>query len=149
MTTILVALTLFVLLAWQSLRLLKRKNYVILLIWPAFIYLIGPAATLLFAEHPVLGAYVDETRLTPQTLLMAWYLLLLLVADKTAGLSASLCKALQGAALGRLSSSPAFPIVYLSAAFAASALQTYTLLNFGSIFTGSYILEDAAEGLIP
>jgi hypothetical protein len=149
MTPILVAIALFVLLAWQSLRLLKRKRYVILLIWPAFIYLIGPAATLLFAEHPVLGAYVDETRLTSQTLLMAWYVLLLLGADKVAGLSSSLRRALQGAALGRLSSSPAFPAVYLSAALLASALQTYTLLNFGSIFTGSYILEDAAEGLIP
>jgi hypothetical protein len=149
MTPIFVAIVLMVLLAWQSLRLLRRKQYVILLIWPAFIYLIGPAATLLFAEHPVLGTYVDETRLTSQTLLMGWYLLLLLAADKAFGLSSSLRKSLQGSALQRLSSSPAFPVVYLCAGLAATALQTYTLLNFGSIFTGSYILEDAAEGLIP
>ena len=149
MTPIVVAIALFVLLTWQSLRLLKHKRYVILLIWPAFIYVIGPAATLLFAEHPVLAAYVDEQRLTAQTLLMGWYLLLLVAADHAFGLSESLRRALQGAALGRLSSSPAFPAVYLFAALAASTLQVYTLLNFGSIFTGSYILEDAAEGLIP
>jgi hypothetical protein len=129
--------------------MLRHKNYVVLLIWPAFIYLIGPASTLLFSEHPVLGRYVDENRLTSQTLLMAWYILLLVLADWFLSLSIDFRQALAGSALKRLSRSPLFPVIYVLVALIATALQIQTLANFGTIFTGSYILEDAAEGLIP
>jgi hypothetical protein len=137
------------LLAWLFAQMLRQKRFMALLMWPAFIYLIGPAATLMFEDAPVLQRYVFETRLTAETLMMLWYVLLMDLADRAFGLSIALRKGLNGRLLKRLSSSVGFPTLYTVSAGVATVLQVYTLVNFGSIFTGNYVLEDAAEGLIP
>jgi len=140
--SILITLGAFILLSWQTAHYLQARNYVILLIWPAFIYLIGPAATLMFADAPVLGRYVDEHRIDAQTLLMVWYLACLVVADKFTGLSATFRRAINGEVLARLSASPFFPWLFAGAVVAASVFQIYILATFGTIFSGVYLLEN-------
>jgi hypothetical protein len=135
----------FLLLSWQATRLMREKNYLIFFIWPAFIYLIGPAAMLLFVDQPVLSAYFNENRIAFQTSLMIWYFMSFIAADKVLNISAAMRRALGGRALHRLSSSRIFPALYVATTIAASSLQIYTLKNVGTIFSGIYSLESGEE----
>ena len=145
----LVAAASMLLLGWVFVQMMRQGRYMALLVWPAFIYLIGPSATTIFSDAAVLGRYVYESRLVAETLMMLWYVLLMDLADRMFGLSRALRASLSGPLLKRLSSSVGFPVIYTTACALAGGLQVYTLVTFGSIFSGSYVLEDAAEGLIP
>ncbi|GAA0751525.1 hypothetical protein LRH25_14715 [Ideonella azotifigens] len=139
--SILIALGAFVLLSWQTVRYLQMRNYVILLIWPAFIYMIGPAATLMFVDAPVLSRYVDERRIDAQTLLMLWYLVVLVLVDRALNLSAELRRAINGEQVASLSSSVIFPGLFVTSVVLASIFQIHLLNSFGTVLSGAYILN--------
>lgn len=142
------ALTLLIFCSLQILYLLRQKNYIVLLIWPVLIYLIGPSMSIIFEEHPTLSRYINLSRVNFLTFQMFWYVELLIIFGAVFNLSDNLRKSLSGSRLRSLSSSSLFPLVFLLCLVSASALQIHLLINVGSIFTGSYVLDNLADSPI-
>src|SRR4030081_2797848 len=105
------------------LRLMQRKNYTILLLWPIMIYFLGPLFTGMFANAPVLGRYVFPELLLQETFTILLYFVSILLADKIFDISSIIKATLTSPVLRRLSDSPAFLLIYLGTAFAAVFLQ--------------------------
>jgi hypothetical protein len=142
-------LGLFLIVCFCCYKLMQRKKYIILLVWPIIIYFCGPVFTSLFADAPVLGRYVFPELIFSETLIIFLYFITLLVADKFLDISAVIKSSLSNPAMRRLSHSPAFLPIYICTALAAMFLQIKLLHDFGSVLTGHYVQEGMADGLIP
>jgi hypothetical protein len=140
---------LFLLICFLCYRLLQKRRYLILLVWPVVIYFCGPAVTMMFEGAPVLGRYVFAKNVLPEILLMVTYVFGLALADRIFDLSAVMRTSFESGTIRQLARSPLFVWIFVPASFAAAALQTKMLLDFGSIFTGVYTLTFVDEGLIP
>jgi len=140
---------LFLIVCFLCYRLLQKRRYLILLLWPVVIYFCGPAVTMMFEDAPVLGRYVFSRNVTAETLLMLTYVVGLVLADWFLDISAVIRSSFQSESIRQLARSPLFLWIFVPAALAAAALQTKMLLDFGSIFSGVYTLSFVDEGLIP
>ena len=130
---------------FQILNLTIKKDYTCLLLWPILIYLIGPLMTSLFSNHPVLSRYVDSNRSNILTFQMFWYFELTIFFSYVFKLSNCLKVNLSGRTLFYLSSSQLFPIIFYFSILFSSILQIHLISTVGSIFTGSYVLENLEE----
>jgi len=148
-TTLGFGLGLFLVVCLLCYRLLQRKNYLMLILWPVIIYFCGPTLTLLFAEAPVLGKYVFADEIVAETLLMFVYFVAFLVADRLLGLSAAVRSSIHSQTMAQLARSPLFLWIYVPAAAAAAVLQLKMLREVGSVFSGVYAATGVDEGLVP
>lgn len=140
---------LFLLICILCYRLLHKRRYLILLLWPVVIYFCGPAVTMIFADAPVLGRYVFPKNIMAETMLMVVYVVALVVADRLFDISTVIRRSFESEPIRQLARSPLFLWIFVPAGLAAAALQTKMLLDFGSIFSGVYALIYVDEGLIP
>jgi hypothetical protein len=140
---------LFLVVCYVCYRLLQHKNYIILLLWPIGIYFCGPLLTGIFADAPVLKRYVFAENLLAETLVIFLYFVTLLLADRCFGISGILQTCISSPTIRRLSHGPAFLAIYVTVALTAISLEIKMLLDFGSLLTGSYVIDSVAEGLIP
>lgn len=144
-----VAFSLFLVVVFCCYRLMQKRNYLILIVWPILIYFCGPALTMLFADAPVLKKYVFPETVLAETLMFLAYFVALLVADKLFDISSMMRISISSPAVRRLTHGPAFQIIFGTVVALALFLQIKLLAEFGSLLSGSYVIEEVAEGLIP
>jgi hypothetical protein len=138
-------LTVCALLVWLA----AKKRYLLLLLWPAFIYFTGPMLTVFFVDAPVLGRYVFPSNVIAETLMMFVYVVAFCLLDMAFDISDAIRRAFSSATMRNLSASPVFLILYLPTTVVAVVLQIKMLHDSGSVFSGSYVLNDIEFGLIP
>ena len=136
---LIVCLALFGVTCVLSLMLLQLKRYILLFLWPAGIYFCGPLITSIFADTPFLRDYVFLDSIIPETVLMFAYFTFFVVIDYFLDISSSIAACFDGPAAVSLAKTVLFPMIYFSAAVVATVLQIVMLLQFGSVFTGSYV----------
>lgn len=131
-------------------RLVQRKRYVLLLLWPVLIYFCGPTLTALFADIPSLGRYVFAESAMAETLILFAYVAAFYVADRVFDLSALIGAAFSSPQIQALARSPVFLLIYLPVTLVAIALQIRMFLELGLAITGGqYGMDAHVEGLIP
>ncbi len=133
----------------SCLWLMKNRNYLVLLVWPILIYFCGPLFTEIFADTPVLSRYVFPEYTLAETLLIFMYYIVLLICDRVLGLSEIIEASVAHPRMKSLAHSPLFFPVFLLTASIAVVLQTKLLVEFGSVFTGNYVLLGVDDGSIP
>lgn len=143
------AAVLFLIVCFLCYRLLQRRRYLILLLWPVVIYFCGPAVTMMFEDAPVLGRYVFAKNIMAETVLMVAYVVGLVLVDRIADISSVIRSSFQSESIRQLARGPLFLWIFIPAALAAVVLQAKMLLDFGSIFSGVYTLTFVDDGLIP
>lgn len=128
---------------------MRKKNYLILLVWPILIYFLGPTFTALFADAPVLKRYVFPETILAETLMIFAYFAALLVADRIFDISSIMKISTSSSTIRRLSEGPVFLLLFCSVTVMALVFQIKLLLDFGSLLSGGYVLDSVADGLIP
>lgn len=144
-----IGLLLFTVVCVSFYKLLQKKRYIALLLWPAIIYFCGPLFTIVFVDAPVLGRYVFPDLILSETVLMFLYFMTLVVMDWVFDISGVIRSSLSSSTMRSLSHSPAYLPIYLCTALAAIFLQGKLLNDFGSVLTGHYVQEGMVDGVIP
>jgi hypothetical protein len=148
-TTAFIGYGLFLIVCFCCYRLMRGKNYLILIAWPILIYFLGPTFTALFADAPVLRRYVFPETILAETLMIFAYFVALLVADRIFDISSIIKISTTSSTIRRLSEGPAFLALFCTVTAIALVLQIRLLAEYGSLLSGSYLLDNVAEGLIP
>jgi hypothetical protein len=128
---------------------MRDRNYLILIAWPILIYFLGPTFTALFADAPVLRRYVFPETIVAETLMIFAYFVALLVADRIFDISSVIKISISSPTIRKLSEGPAFFVLFCTVTAIALVLQIRLLVEYGSLVSGSYLLDSVAEGLIP
>jgi hypothetical protein len=128
---------------------MRERNYLILIAWPILIYFLGPTFTALFADAPVLRRYVFPETIVAETVMIFAYFVALLVADRIFDISSIIKISITNSTIRRLSEGPAFLALFCAVTAVALVLQIKLLAEYGSLLSGTYLLDSVADGLIP
>jgi|GEM_PF-5437731 len=127
--------------------LLFTKRYLLLWLWPAALYFCGPMITSIFADVPVLKNYVFPETVVAEMVMMFAYVAFFAVVDFAFGVSREIGSSFNGRWIPKIAESPLFLPAYFLISTVAAALQIVVMIQYGSVFSGSYVTSSNA--LIP